>query len=108
MRMTKTRSHASETWKSERSYKPFSARLAFLRGFDPLRWYQIKDNMWNVIDKTGCVRGKSKDLNIAMEMAKLVDEHVTITNGEMEFVGKFGVDVVTDPKYDGWISRKKK
>jgi len=32
---------ASETWKSERSYKPFSARLAFLRGFDSLRWYQI-------------------------------------------------------------------
>ena len=32
--------NASETWKSERSYKPFSARLAFLRGFDPLRWYQ--------------------------------------------------------------------
>jgi hypothetical protein len=32
---------ASETWKSERFYKPFSARLAFLRGFDPLRWYQF-------------------------------------------------------------------
>ena len=31
---------ASETWKSERSYKPFSARLAFLRRFDPFRWYQ--------------------------------------------------------------------
>jgi len=31
---------ASETWKSERPYRPFSARLAFLRGFDPLRWYQ--------------------------------------------------------------------
>ena len=35
-----TNLYASETWKSERSYKPFSARLAFLRGFDPLRWYQ--------------------------------------------------------------------
>ena len=33
--------YASETWKSERSYKPFSVRLTFLRGFDPLRWYQI-------------------------------------------------------------------
>ncbi len=32
-------SYASETWKSERSYIPFSARLAFLREFDPLRWY---------------------------------------------------------------------
>ena len=34
---------ASETWKSERSYKPFSARLAFLRRFDSFRWYQT---MW--------------------------------------------------------------
>ena len=33
--------YASETWKSERFYKPFSARLAFLRGFDPLRWYHF-------------------------------------------------------------------
>ena len=32
---------ASETWKSERSYIPFSARLAFLIGFDSLRWYQF-------------------------------------------------------------------
>jgi hypothetical protein len=31
---------ASETWKSERSYTPFSPRLGFLREFDPLRWYQ--------------------------------------------------------------------
>lgn len=50
--------------------------------------------MWKVIDNTDSVRGKSNDLNIAMEMAKLVDEHVTITNGEMEFVGKFGVDTI--------------
>ena len=63
--------------------------------------------MWKVIDSTGSVRGKSKDLNIAMEMAKHVDEFVTITNGELEFAGKFGVDEVTDPNYDGWISRKK-
>jgi hypothetical protein len=34
--------YASETWKSERSYTPFSARLAFLREFDPLRWYQLR------------------------------------------------------------------
>ena len=63
--------------------------------------------MWKVIDNSGSVRGKSNDLNTAMEMAKLVDEFVTITNGEIQFVGKFGVDVVTDPNYDGWISRKK-
>ncbi len=50
--------------------------------------------MWKVIDNTDSVRGKSNDLNIAMEMAKLVDEHVTITNGVMEFVGKFGVDTI--------------
>jgi hypothetical protein len=50
--------------------------------------------MWKVIDNTDSVRGKSNDLNIAMEMAKLVDEHVTITNGEMEFVGRFGVDTI--------------
>ena len=34
--------NASETWKSERSYTPFSVRLTFLRGFDPLRWYQTR------------------------------------------------------------------
>jgi hypothetical protein len=37
-----TNFYASETWKSERSYTPFSARLAFLREFDPLRWYQFR------------------------------------------------------------------
>lgn len=64
--------------------------------------------MWEVKDNEGCVRGKNKDLNIAMEMAKLIDEFVTITDGNMEIVGKFGVDEVTDPEYNGWISRKKK
>ena len=42
-----------------------------------------------------------------MEFAKSTNEFVTITNGEIEFVGKFGVDQVTDPSYNGWISRKK-
>jgi len=64
--------------------------------------------MWLVKDEEGYVRGKNEDLNIAMEMAKLVDEFVTITDGTTEFVGKFGVDEVKDPSYDGWISRKKK
>jgi hypothetical protein len=50
--------------------------------------------MWNVIDENGFVRGKSKDLNIAMEMSKLIDEFVTITDGATEIVGKFGVDAV--------------
>ena len=62
--------------------------------------------MWEVKDEEGYVRGKNADLNIAMEMAKLVDEFVTITDGVTEIVGKFGVDGVTDPNYDGWISRK--
>ena len=52
--------------------------------------------MWEVRDEEGHVRGKNKDLNIAMEMAKLVDEFVTITDGTTEFVGKFGVDTIVD------------
>ena len=62
--------------------------------------------MYKVIDKEGNVRGKSKDPNIAMEMAKYVDEFVTISGPDFEVCGKFGVDEVTDPSYDGWISRK--
>ena len=62
--------------------------------------------MWLVKDSEGHVRGKSIDLTIAMEMAKLVDEFVTITDGTTEIVGRFGVDEVTDPNYNGWISRK--
>jgi hypothetical protein len=50
--------------------------------------------MWQVIDDEGFVRGKSSDLNIAMEMAKLIDEFVRITNGTTEIVGMFGVDAV--------------
>ncbi len=50
--------------------------------------------MWQVIDDEGFVRGKSNDLNIAMEMAKLIDEFVRITNGTTEIVGMFGVDAV--------------
>lgn len=54
--------------------------------------------MWLVKDEEGYVRGKSNDLTIAMEMAKLVDEFVTITDGTTEIVGKFGVDSVADGK----------
>ena len=63
--------------------------------------------MWEIKDATGHVRGNSTDLTVAMEMAKLVDEFVTITDGTTEIVGRFGVDEVTDPNYDGWISRGK-
>ena len=54
--------------------------------------------MWLVKDNDGHVRGKSKDLTIAMEMAKYVDEFVTITDGTTEIVGYFGVDSVVDGK----------
>ena len=54
--------------------------------------------MWLVKDEEGYVRGKNEDLNIAMEMAKLVDEFVTITDGVTEIVGRFGVDSVVDGK----------
>ena len=54
--------------------------------------------MYKVIDKEGHVRGKSNDLLIAMEMAKLIDEFVTITDGVTEIVGMFGVDSVVDGK----------
>ena len=54
--------------------------------------------MWLVKDSDGHVRGKNLDLTIAMEMAKLVDEFVTITDGTTEIVGYFGVDSVVDGK----------
>lgn len=54
--------------------------------------------MWLVKDEEGHVRGKSLDLTIAMEMAKLIDEFVTITDGTTEIVGRFGVDSVVDGK----------
>ncbi len=67
--------------------------------------------MWKVLDEEGFVRGKNKDLNIAMEMAKLIDEFVTITNGTTEIVGKFGADSVVNGKCpDGieysWVKRR--
>jgi len=52
--------------------------------------------MYKVIDEQGHVRGQSKDLTVAMEMAKYVDEFVTITDGTIEIVGKFGVDSIKD------------
>lgn len=54
--------------------------------------------MWLVKDIDGHVRGKNLDLTIAMEMAKLVDEFVTITDGTTEIVGHFGVDSVVNGK----------
>jgi len=50
--------------------------------------------MYKIIDSEGHLRGRSEDLTIAMEMAKYIDEFVTITNGTIEIVGIFGVDSV--------------
>jgi len=52
--------------------------------------------MYKVYDKEGFVRGKARDLAMAMEMAKYLDEFVTITNGTIEVVGMFGVDSIED------------
>ena len=46
------------------------------------------------------------DLTTAMDYAKTLNEFVTIHGPEFEVCGKFGVDEVKDPNYDGWISRK--
>ena len=37
-------------------------------------------------------------LDLAMECAKLINEFVTISGGEFEIVGRFGVDSVVDGK----------
>ena len=53
--------------------------------------------------------GESKrftTLDLAMSYAKSLGTFVMITGGEFEIVGKFGVDEVKDPNYNGWISRK--
>jgi hypothetical protein len=50
--------------------------------------------MYKVIDQEGLLRGKSADLATALEMAKYVNEFVTITDGVLEIVGMFGVDSV--------------
>jgi hypothetical protein len=47
------------------------------------------------------------DLNSAMDYAKSLNEFVIIKGDNFEVCGKFGVDEVKDPNYNGWISRKK-
>ena len=66
-----------------------------------------KNIMWKI--KSGKMTlNVSPTLDDAMIFAKNYGEFVTITDGTIEFVGKFGVDEVKDPLYNGWISRKKK
>jgi hypothetical protein len=47
------------------------------------------------------------NLDLALQYAKSLDEFVSIKGKDFEVVGKFGVDSVKDPNYNGWISRKK-
>ena len=42
----------------------------------------------------------------AMNVAKSLNEFVSIVGDGFEVCGIFGVDEVTDPDYNGWISRK--
>ena len=61
--------------------------------------------MYKVISKDD--EQEFDDLDSAMSYAKSLNLFVTIKSNEFEIVGKFGVDEVTDPDYNGWISRKK-
>ena len=60
--------------------------------------------MYKVINKE--VETEFPSLDMAMAYAKTLDAFVSITGSEFEIVGIFGVDEVTDPNYNGWISRK--
>ena len=60
--------------------------------------------MYKVIGKEETF--KVLTLNEAMNVAKSLNEFVTIKGTDFEVCGIFGVDEVTDPNYDGWISRK--
>ncbi len=67
--------------------------------------------MWKIINEDKMILNASPTLNDAMKFAKGYDKFVTITNGEMEFVGKFGVDTIKDGKCpDGvdytWMKRR--
>ena len=61
--------------------------------------------MYKVITKDS--EQEFNDLDSAMSYAKTLNLFDTIKSNEFEVVGKFGVDEVTDPDYNGWISRKK-
>ena len=63
--------------------------------------------MWKIISENKFTLNVSPTLEDAIIFAKGYGTFVTITDGTIEIVGKFGVDSVKDPNYDGWISRKK-
>jgi hypothetical protein len=62
--------------------------------------------MYKVINNK--VETEFPSLDMAMAYAKTLDAFVSIIGSEFEIVGMFGVDEVTDPNYNGWISRKHK
>jgi len=62
--------------------------------------------MYKVIDNK--IETEFLSLDAAMAYAKTLNTFVSITGSEFEIVGIFGVDEVTDPNYNGWISRKHK
>jgi hypothetical protein len=61
--------------------------------------------MYKVIGKEETFRVLT--LAEAMNLAKHMNEFVTIKGADFEVCGVFGVDEVKDPNYNGWISRKK-
>jgi hypothetical protein len=67
--------------------------------------------MWKIKIENGIILNASPTLEDAMNFAKGYGKFVTITNDEMEFVGKFGVDTIKDGKCpDGvdytWMKRR--
>jgi len=67
--------------------------------------------MWKIKIENGMILNASPTLEDAMKFAKGYGKFVTITNDEMEFVGKFGVDTIKDGKCpDGvdytWMKRR--
>ena len=60
--------------------------------------------MYKVINNK--IETEFPSLDMAMAYAKTLNTFVSITGSEFEIVGIFGVDEVTDPNYNGWISRK--
>ena len=72
----------------------YAARLADGLGSNPSAGTIWKFIMWIVKSKFKDVQHET--LSGAMMYARLVNEFVTITDGNTEIVGKFGVDTVED------------
>jgi hypothetical protein len=62
--------------------------------------------MYKIISKQGLALNDVPNLDEALVFAKSLGVFVTIKGPEFEVCGVFGVDEVTDPNYNGWISRK--